>query len=200
MDQRQPPHSFPRAQDRPLIQNPNHAPAAQQPSPSPSQSQSQSHSTLYHPPSSQQPPVQIPFSDPFQRRAPDPFLPNTHARSGSYNLSSGREAVSGAHGDRPALAGAWATTTGMHIFSSGTHYGPAHCQLPYTRAWSSSRASHGSACRRKSVLFMGMGRRYRWYTCGATAAIWMTVRGHSVFPYLCFCLYHRRTAVFAPVS
>ncbi|KAF2428730.1 Rxt3-domain-containing protein [Tothia fuscella] len=110
MDQRQPPHSYSRSQDRPLIHNPNHQPPTQQQQ----QQQQQSHSTLFHPPSSQQPPVQIPFSDPFQRRAHDPFLPNTQGqRRGSYGL--GRDAVSGGgHGERPQLAGAWppATTVG----------------------------------------------------------------------------------------
>lgn len=108
MDQRHPPHNYSRSQDRPLIQNPNHQPPSQPPPPP------HSHATLYHTSSSQQPPVQIPFMDPFQRRAPDPFLPNTQGqRRGSYGVPPARDAVSvGGHTDRPSLAGAWLSTTG----------------------------------------------------------------------------------------
>ncbi|KAF2141385.1 uncharacterized protein K452DRAFT_38772 [Aplosporella prunicola CBS 121167] len=43
----------------------------------------------YGPPTASQPPVHVPFSDPFQHR--DPFLPSAQQRRGSYGLQGGTE-------------------------------------------------------------------------------------------------------------
>jgi hypothetical protein len=196
MDQRQPPHSFPRSQDRPLIQNPNHAPAPQQ------QSQPQPQSTLYHPSTSQQPPVQIPFSDPFQRRAPDPFLPNTHAqRRGSYGLPSGREAGSGGHGDRAPLAGVWGSTTGMHPFHNhirarGSRRGSqARVLVPYLEL--------PTVCSAGRITLSPLQRvgRDRGTSSGQRTKVGMTARGHVMFPHAALCpSLAGRVLFFAPVS
>lgn len=39
-----------------------------------------------HPPTAQ-PPIQMPFTDPFQNR--DPFMPSAHSRRGSYGMAPG---------------------------------------------------------------------------------------------------------------
>lgn len=102
-------HTMDQRAPRPLIHNPNHQSSPSGPPPA--------QPTVYQPPSSQQPPVQIPFSDPFsQRRAPDPFLPNTQSqRRGSYGLSSGREPVTSVNADRNPLAAPWPPTSGTYI-------------------------------------------------------------------------------------
>jgi hypothetical protein len=119
MDQRPP---------RPLIHNPNHQSSLQGPSPA--------QPTVYQPPSSQQPPVQIPFSDPFsQRRAPDPFMPNAQPqRRGSYGLQSGREPTTGIHGDRNPLGPPWPPTSGTCTLS----YLAQDCSIYHTILFSSA--------------------------------------------------------------
>ena len=100
MDQRPP---------RPPIHNPNHQSSMQGPPPT--------QPTVYQPPSSQQPPVQIPFSDPFShRRGPDPFMPSSQSqRRGSYGLPSGREPATVIHNERAPLAAPWPPTTGTSV-------------------------------------------------------------------------------------
>lgn len=103
-------HKMDQRPSRPLIHNPNHQSSLQGPPPA--------QPTVYQPPSSQQPPVQIPFSDPFsQRRAPDPFLPSAQPqRRGSYGLQSGREAATGIQADRNPLGAPWPPTSGTYTF------------------------------------------------------------------------------------
>jgi len=96
MDSRQP-HPFSRPPDRPLIHNPNHQ-AGPQPQHPP-----------FYPPVSQQPPLQVPFPDPFQRR--DPFMPSAQGqRRDSYGMG-GRDTLA-INGDRPQLGTGWGNGAG----------------------------------------------------------------------------------------
>lgn len=107
MDSRQPQHGFhARPQDR-LIQNPNHQPNMQpQHPPYPS-----------YAPSTSQPPVHVPFSDPFPRHN-DPFMPaSQHQRRASYGLHGGDAAPSVQADNRAPLGGAWGNN-GTSVHSS----------------------------------------------------------------------------------
>jgi len=96
MDSRQS-HPFSRPPDRPLIHNPNHQTGPQPQHPP------------FYPPVSQQPPLQVPFPDPFQRR--DPFMPSAQGqRRDSYGIG-GRDTL-GLNGDRPPLGGPWGNGAG----------------------------------------------------------------------------------------
>lgn len=92
-----------------MMHNPNHA---GQPPP-------QTHTTFYQPPTSQQPPVQIPFSDPFLPRRADPFLPNTQTqRRESYGIHSGRDGGGSApHSERPQTGNMWQNASGTLNFA-----------------------------------------------------------------------------------
>ncbi|KAF1991407.1 Rxt3-domain-containing protein [Aulographum hederae CBS 113979] len=85
-------HPFSRPPDRPLIHNPNHQPAPQP-----------QHPPFY--PSASQPPLQVPFNEPYQRR--DPFLPRAqqHERREGYGYP-GRDTLSALNnGERPPPGG-----------------------------------------------------------------------------------------------
>lgn len=104
MDARQSQGPPQRPQDRPFIQNPNHHPnnntsTTSAPPPHPSYPQ-------YQPPQASQPPVHVPFADPFQRR--DPFLPAAPQRRGSYGMSS-----------RDSVGSGWGNNNGRNFRFSG---------------------------------------------------------------------------------
>lgn len=104
MDPRQPQHPFPRQTDRPLIHNPNHQSAA------PAQ-QPQAYSNYAPPVSQPQPPVHVPYSDPYTSSRRDPFLPTPpqQRRRGSYGLQSG-DGVPAIQAERQVMNGGWGNT------------------------------------------------------------------------------------------
>jgi hypothetical protein len=81
-----------------------------------SQSSSSSHAPYFPSAGSKQLPLQVPFSsENYQRRAPDPFLPNpqSHQRQNSYGLNNGRDT---AHMSRDSGGTVWSSASGKLHF------------------------------------------------------------------------------------
>lgn len=104
MDPRQPQNPFPRQTDRPLIHNPNHQSAAPTQRP-------QAYSNYAPPVSQPQPPVHVPYSDPYTSSRRDPFLPTPpqQRRRGSYGLQSG-DGIPAIQAERQVMNGGWGNT------------------------------------------------------------------------------------------
>ncbi|OCK80846.1 Rxt3-domain-containing protein [Lepidopterella palustris CBS 459.81] len=149
MDPRQSQHPFNRPADRPLIHNPNHqsAPPPQQP---------QSYSGYPTPVSQPQPPVHVPFSDPYTSSRRDPFLPTAspQPRRGSYGLHNG-DGISAIQPDRKAMNGSWGNTAALNSLHDGHNHpqsGPPPPPPISTYHNSSTQSSYGLGTSRRRSL------------------------------------------------
>ncbi|QDS74109.1 hypothetical protein FKW77_009752 [Venturia effusa] len=163
MERPKPQNDYFRTSARPLVDNPNYQPQQtqqEQPQQQQQQQQQQQHQhqhqqqpppphppqpTLFPPSNYPQAPAQIPFADPF-RRAPDAFLPNPQAqRREGYGLAAVRDAVSGAHAERPVLGGAWPGPLGTPTAngSERSHHQVHHHQHSHSHSHSHSGQSIG---------------------------------------------------------
>ncbi|KAF2668649.1 hypothetical protein BT63DRAFT_425936 [Microthyrium microscopicum] len=97
--------------------NPHFSPLQERPPMSYSQSSAPPAQPSYYPqpPNKQHQPMQIPFSDPFRSRPPDPFFPNPQQqpRQEGYGPQLSREGSAMGHASRESVSSGWSATSGM---------------------------------------------------------------------------------------